>query len=116
MFVAASRKKSFHISVMNYNAEVKLCNLYQLAEAFNGIASRKIFCPFFMFHHFTMNCIWLMLFLHELKQVLVLVKQFTSASSIETFLSSRYYSHVSLFSYSVVCKRRNLVKAIKFNK
>jgi len=39
-----------------------------------------------MFHHFTMNCIWLMLFLHELEHVLVLVKQFTSASSLETFL------------------------------
>jgi len=24
-----------------YNAEVKLCNLYQLAEAFSGIASCK---------------------------------------------------------------------------
>jgi len=49
-----------------------------------------------------------MLFLQELEQVLVLVKQFTSASSIETFLSSRYYSHVSSFYQSVVCKRRNL--------
>ena len=34
-----------------------------------------------------------MLFLHELEQVLVLVKQFTSASSTEKFLSSRYVSH-----------------------
>jgi len=65
-FVAASTKKSFHVSVMSHNAEVKLCNLYQFAEAFNGIASCKIFCPCFMFHHFTINCIWLMLFLHEL--------------------------------------------------
>jgi len=55
-----------------------------------------------------------MLFLHELKQVLVLVKQFTSASSIEMFLSSRYYSHGLTFSQLVVCKRRNLVKAFKF--
>jgi len=39
--------------------------LYHLTEAFNGIASCRIFCPFFMLHHFTMNCIWLMLFLHE---------------------------------------------------
>jgi len=134
-FVAASRKKSFHISVLSHNAEtglqsggasfpvkffspplkkcagrslklldvvhkmwaplrklfappgvpswlracseVKLCNLYQFAEAFNGIATCKIVCPFFMFHHFTINCIWLMLFLHELKQILVLVKQFS---------------------------------------
>jgi len=67
----------FHISVMSHNAEVKLCNLYQFAEAFNGIASCKIFCPSFMFHHFTINCIWLMLFLHKLKKVLVLVKQFS---------------------------------------
>ena len=57
-----------------------------------------------------------MLFLHELKQVLVLVKPFTSASSVETFLSSRYYLHVSSFSKLVVCKRRNLVKAFKFSK
>jgi len=42
-FVAVSRKKSFHISVMSHNAEVKLCNHYQFAEAFNGIASFKIF-------------------------------------------------------------------------
>jgi len=40
-----------------------------------------------------------MLFLHELIHVLVLVKQFSSASSIETFVSSRYYSHVSSFCY-----------------
>jgi len=39
-----------------------------------------------------------MLVLHELKQILVLVKQCTAASSIETFLSSRYYSHVTSFS------------------
>jgi len=55
--------------------------------------------------------IWLMLFLHEIEQVLVLVKHFTSASSLETFLSSRYYWHVSSFFQLVVCKRRNLVKA-----
>ena len=69
-----------------------------------------------MFYHFTMNCIWLMFFLHELKHVLALVKQFTSASSIETFPSSRYYSHGSSFSHLVVCKRKNLVKAFKFSK
>ena len=43
-------------------------------EVISGIASCKIFCLSFMFHHFTMNCIWLMLFLHELKKALVLVK------------------------------------------
>jgi len=74
---------------MNYKAEVKLCNLYQFDEAFNGIASCKIFCPSFMFHHFKINSILLMLFFHELKLVLALVKQFTLASSIETLLSSR---------------------------
>jgi len=79
-------------------------------EACNGIASCKIFYQSFIFHHFTINYIWLILFLHELEQVLVLAKQFTSASSIETFLSSRYYSHVSSFSQLVLCKRRNLVK------
>jgi len=41
------------------------------------IALCKIFCSSFMFHHFTINCIWLMLFLHELKQVLALIKQFS---------------------------------------
>jgi len=50
---------------------------YQFAEALNGIASYKIFCLSFMFHHVTVNCICLMLFSHELKQVLVLVKQFS---------------------------------------
>jgi len=49
--------------------------------------------------------IWLMLFSHELKQGLLLVKQF---SVITRNVSSRYYSHVSTFSHSVVCKRRNL--------
>ena len=38
-----------------------------------------------------------MLFLYELKNVLVLVKKFTSVSSIETFLPIRYYSHGSSF-------------------
>ena len=36
--------------------------------------------PSFMFHHFTINCIWLMLFLHKLKQFFVLVKQFSFIS------------------------------------
>jgi len=43
-----------------------------------------------------------MLFLHELEQIFVWVKQFTSASSTETFLSSGYYSHVSSFSQLVI--------------
>jgi len=37
-FVAASSKNSFHISVMQHNSELKLCNLHQFGEAFNGIA------------------------------------------------------------------------------
>jgi len=85
-------------------------------EAFNGIASGKIFCPSIMFHRFTINCIWLMLFLHELEQVLVLVKQITSASSIDMFLSKRHYSHVSCCSQLVVCKRRNSFKTFQFSK
>ena len=85
--MAASRKKSFHISINSHNVEVKLCNLYQFLKR-NGIASWTIFCPSFIFHHCTENCIWLMLFLR--KQILVLVKQFTSASSIEMFLSGKY--------------------------
>jgi len=44
-FVAASKEKLFHVSVMNHNAEVKLCHLYQFAEALNGVANCKIFCP-----------------------------------------------------------------------
>jgi len=79
---------------MSHNAELKLCNLYQLAEAFTGIASCKIFCPSFMFHHFTRNCIWLMLFLHELKQVLVLVKQF---SFINIDASLKQIAYMSTF-------------------
>jgi len=67
-------------------------------EAFYGIASFTLFYPSIVFHHFTKNCIWLMLFLHELEQIFVWVKQFTSPSSTETILSSRYYSHVSYFS------------------
>jgi len=57
-----------------------------------------------------------MFFLLELKHVLVLVKQFASASSIETFLSSRHYSHGSTFSHSDAYKRTNLVKAFKLSK
>ena len=59
--VAASRKKSFHIRVKSHNNAAKLCNLYQFAEAFNNIASCKIFCPSLMFHHSMIKCIWSML-------------------------------------------------------
>ena len=76
--VAASRKKSFHISIKCHNADVKLSNFLSVLEALNGIASCKIFCPSFRFHHFTIHCIWLMLFLHELEQVLVLVRGVTT--------------------------------------
>jgi len=113
-FVVASRKTLFYISVMSHNAEVKQCNFYQFAEAFNGIASCKIFCPFFMFHHFRTNCIWLMLFLHELKQVFVLVKQFSFINRNVSL--KQILSHGSVFSHSVVCKRRNLDKAFQFSK
>jgi len=39
-FVAASRKTRSTLAqwLMTNNAEVKLCNLYHFAEAFNGIA------------------------------------------------------------------------------
>jgi len=56
-----------------------------------------------------------MFFLHKLKQSLVLIKQFTLAST-EMFLSNRYYSQGSTFSLSVVCKKKNIVKAFKFSK
>jgi len=52
----------YFISHEKVDAEVKLCNLYQFFEAFNDIARCKIFRPSLMFHHFTINCIWLMLF------------------------------------------------------
>jgi len=99
-FVAASSKKSFHISIKSNNFEVKLCNFYQFLKRLMVLQVAKYFCPSIMFHHFTTNFISLMLSLHELQQVLVLVKQFTAASSIETFLSSRYYSHIIFFPIS----------------
>jgi len=61
---------------MSHNAEVKLCILDQFAETLNGIASYIILGLSFMFRHVKINCICLVLFLHELKQGLVLVKQF----------------------------------------
>ena len=57
-----------------------------------------------MFHHFSINCIWLILFLHELNKFWYWSNSL--ASSIETFLSNRYYSPDLKFSYSVVCNRR----------
>jgi len=65
-FVAVSRKNAFHIKVKSHNAEAKLCHFYQFSEAFSGIESYQIFCPCIMFNHYTINGIWLMLFLHEL--------------------------------------------------
>jgi len=62
---------------MSHNAEIKLSNLYQFSEAFYWHCKLQNICPSFMFHHFTVNSICLMLFLQELKQVLVLVKQFS---------------------------------------
>jgi len=114
-FVDALRKKSFHISIKSHNAVVKLtAQSLSVLEVFSGIASCKIFRPSFMLNHFTLNCISLMLFLHELKQVLVLVKQFSFIN--KNVVSSRCYSRGSTFSHSVGCKRRNLVKAFKFSK
>jgi len=43
-----------------------------------------------MFHHFTINCIWLIVFLQELEQVLVLVKQFTQLHQ-----QKRFYQEVT---------------------
>jgi len=113
-FVATSRKRSFANSAMSHNAEVKVCNHYQFAKAFNGIANCKIFCPSFMFHHFIIICIWLMLFCTNSHKVWYWSNSL--ASSTETFLSSKYCSYGSTFSHSVVCKRRNIVKAFKFSK
>ena len=45
-----------------------------------------------------------MVFLHELKQVLVWSNSLVS--STVTFLSSRYYSHGSTFCHSFVCKKK----------
>jgi len=61
-----------------------------------------------MFHHFTINGIWLMLFLHELKQVMVLVKQL---GFINRNVSLK---HILLTWFNIfhllVYKGRNLVK------
>jgi len=92
-FVTASRKKSFHISIKSHNIEVKLCSLYQFLKR-NGIAIWTIFCPSFIFRHFAMNCTWLA----RTQTNCGSGKTVYSASSIETFLSSRYYSHSSSFS------------------
>jgi len=107
------------VSLNFLKCKITFDNIMKLIEAFNetfiGIASCKIICLSFMFQHFTINCIWLMLFLHELKQVLVLVKQFSFIDR-NVSLKRILYSHGSTFSHAVVCKRRNLVKAFKFSK
>ena len=65
------KEKIVHISLKSHNIEVKLCNPCQFLKRLIFV-SCKIFCPSIISHHFTINCIWLMLVLHELKQVLVL--------------------------------------------
>jgi len=106
-------KTTFHISVMSHNAGVKLCNLYQFAEALNGIGSYKIFCPSLMFHHVTTNCICWMLFLHELKQVWYWSNSLVSL--IEMFLKQILFTWFNIFSFSCL-QQTNLVQALKFGK
>jgi len=114
-FTDASSKKSFHISIKSHNVEVKLRNLYQFFKRLMVLQVAKYFAichvPSFYNELHLVDALFA-----RTEQVLILVKQFTSASSIEMFLSCRYYSHVSSFSQLVVCKRRNLVKAFKFSK
>jgi len=63
-----------------------------------------------MFHHVTINCIWLMLFLHE---ILVLVKQFSfinrKVSQPDTIHMVQHFP-IQLFA------KEELVKALKFSK
>ena len=88
----------------------KVLNVFQknfLGGSFSfidGIATCKKFCPSFMIHHFTMNCIWMMLCLHELK---FWCWPNGEASSIETFLSIRYCSHfpIRLFANGVISSK-----------
>ena len=42
-FVAASRKKSFHISIKSHNVKVKLCNLYQFLKLLVALQVAKYF-------------------------------------------------------------------------
>jgi len=117
-FVAASRNKSFHISVKSHNAEVKLFGLYQFAEAFNGIASCKIFFPPFMFHHFIINCISSMLLaaLFARTQTSFGISQTVYLSSIirNVYIEQILHTvHGSSFSHSVVCKVRNIIKELR---
>jgi len=115
-FVAASRKKSFHIDVKSHIAEVKLCNLNQFAEAFSGIASCKNNFPIFHVPSFY-NKLDLVDALFAPTQTHFGVGQTVNCSFINrNVLSSRYHSRGSSFSHSVVRKRWNLVKALKFSK
>jgi len=63
-----------------------------------------------MFHHFTINCIWLVLFLHELKQVLLLVKQF---SFINKRFSQADTTHMVLHFSIQLFANGGMVKAFK---
>jgi len=101
-------KTTFH------NVDVKLCNLYQVAEVLNDIASYKIFCPSFMFNQVKINCICLMLFLHELKQVVVLFKQFSFINR-NVSLKQILFTWFHIFPFSCL-QQKILGKALKFSK
>jgi len=77
---------------MIHNAEVKLCNLHQFAEAFNGIESCKIFYPSFMFHHSTKNCIWLLLICTNSNKFWYWSNSLVS--SVETFAINRLLKYL----------------------
>ena len=67
--------------------------------------------PIFHVRHFTINCICLMLLLHKLKQVLILVKQF---SFINRNVSQADTLHmVQHFPFSCL-QQKNLVKTLKY--
>jgi len=98
---------------MSHNAEVQLCNLYQVAEAFNGIASCKIFA------HLSCSIILLHLIddLFARTQISfcrLLVKQFSFINR-NVSLKQILFTWFNI-SHSIVYKRRNLVKTLKFNK
>jgi len=72
---------------MSHNTEIKLCNLYQFTEAFSGIVSCKNLT---IFHAPSFcNKLHLVDALFARTQTSFGVGQKSSASSLETFLSSR---------------------------
>ena len=101
-FVTASRKKSLHICVKSHKVEIKLCNHFisslkhsmvlQVAK-FLAHLSCSIILQWIAF-------VWCSFATNSNK---FWYWSINLASSIETFLSNRYYSRGSTLFHSVVC-------------